>query len=59
MGALSFMAACTSTVPEAEFSDVSDLAAERMGETATWEPAGDIPPATDEPAAEFTCGSLS
>ena len=36
------MAACTSTVPETEFADVSDLVAERTGETVTWEPPTDI-----------------
>ncbi len=44
LGALSFIAACTSTVPETEFSDVSDLVAERTGETVTWEPPADIAP---------------
>ena len=47
LGALSLLAACTSTVPEAEFADVSDLVADRTGETIMWEPTTDIAPDVD------------
>ena len=42
LGTLSGLVACTSTVPETEFDDVSEIVSERTGETITWNSTADI-----------------